>query len=122
MKKQFYGLRLDYYHTNLLQLICEEAHLSPNQMVQKIVEDYLRGTTDPNNEVKDWEMVKSELKSHSDLLKSIQEEVIKVKMLDKKFTIGMWAVNSKVHPEAFKELDLNEDPNCLFSNEGIFTK
>ena len=122
MKKQFYGLRLDQYHTSLLQALCEDKNLSPNQLVQKIVEEYLNSSTDPVNEVKDWDFVKSELNKQSDLLKSIEEEVIKVKALNKNFSVGMWAVNSEVHSEAFTKLDLIENPKCLFSGEGIFKK
>lgn len=122
MKKHSFTFRVDLYYTNMIIDMASQKNVSPTDFVRDIVLNHLKATMNPVNEVKDWELVKSELKSHSDLLKSIQEEVIKVKMLDKKFTIGMWAVNSKVHPEVFKELDLNEDPNCLFSNEGIFTK
>lgn len=122
MKKHCFGFRVDNYYTNLIYRIANEKNISPTDFVRDIVLNHLNSTVNPANEVKDWELLKSELKSQSDLLKSIQEEVIKVKVLDKKFTIGMWLVNSKVHPEVFKELDLNEDPKCLFSSEGIFTK
>jgi hypothetical protein len=122
MKKQFYGLRLDQYHTHLLQAVCEEKNLSPNQLVQRIVEEYLNSSTDPTNEVKDWDFMKSELNKQSDLLKSIQEEVLKVKSLNKNFTVGMWKVNSEAHSDIFNKLKLDEDPRCLFSGEGIYKK
>ena len=104
------------YYTDKIYTLAEQKNLTPTEIVREIVQGWL--SEDRNL----MTSLQGQLTDQAALLKSIQEEVIKVKMLDKKFTIGMWAVNSKVHQNVFKELDLNEDPRCLFSNEGIFTK
>lgn len=122
MKKHSFTFRVDHYYTNMIIDMASQKNICPTDFVRDIVLDHLKATMDPTNEVKDWDFVKSELNKQSDLLKSIQEEVIKVKSLNKNFTVGMWEVNADAHKDIFSKRNLDEDPRCLFSGEGIRKK